>query len=583
MPLPVQRKSIALAGTAFLALALFHIPDFIFRHAFDKNASGQFFTLLLVSSAFAFVIASRTQSFNFRKLPIFGVIALVVAEIISLATSKNLWGSFIGDSGRFVGVASVIGLLTVSLFHARLNYQSFITLLRYYIAAIEIVSVIGIAQHFNLIELPGDQGVTSTLGNTDFFAAFIATSFPLLILVALELSRRGRLVIGFAALVNIFALYLAGPLQGFLDIVFILLAYLLFRARRFIPRRDLTLNVRTFLGTFAVIIWAEFIFLMPFLGKAIPVLGNDVQVQIRGNFWLAGMKQFFDHPFTGVGPDNYGSYYEQYRTLEDVSKYTNIVSNDAHSASVQTFATLGILGILAFLFLIAILIRSILILWDNRSVNRSALYFIGAYVFVYLTNSFISPITITNKYLFWATAGVVIGWAYKKRVVDDSPKAMGVRVLGFGFSTLLLSTGIIFGTAQINYLTHIEKYAVSKTSTVDYQSAPAMPCFMYFDAEMLMVAQAGDQRAISFANQRLAKNPRCIAAELFLARMAVSVDDMKSLKPHIYRLMDLAPARSETISIGMYYANRAGDKNLAIRLEKVMQTLGLVYLPGKLG
>jgi hypothetical protein len=65
--------------------------------------------------------------------------------------------------------------------------------------------------------------------------------------------------------------------------------------------------------------------------------------------------------------------------------------------------------------------------------------------------------------------------------------------------------------------------------------------------------------------------------------MAVSADDMRALKPHIYRLMDLAPARSETISIGMYYANRTGDKGLAIRLEKVMRTLGLVYIPGKLG
>jgi len=321
---------------------------------------------------------------------------------------------------------------------------------------------------------------------------------------------------------------------------------------------------------------------MPFLGKSIPVLGSDVQVQIRGNFWLAGIKQFFDHPITGVGPDNYGSYYEQYRTLEDLASYSNIVSNDAHSAFVQTFATLGVLGVLAFLFLITILIRAILILWDFRVEDRKALYFIGAYIFVYLTNSFISPITLAHKYLFWATAGFVIGLAYRKRSTDKL-KMVSIRVVGLSASAVLVSTAVIFAATQWNYLNSIEKYAIDKTATVDYQSAPALPCFMYFDAEIMMVAQAGNEPAIAFAKKALARDPRCISAELFLAKMNVALDQVKELKPHVYSLMELAPARNDTISIGNYYANRSGDKELAIRLQRVMETLGLVYLPGKLG
>ena len=120
------------------------------------------------------------------------------------------------------------------------------------------------------------------------------------------------------------------------------------------------------MGTFALIIWAEFIFLVPFLGSWIPVLGNDIQVKIRSNFWLAGVRQFFDFPILGVGPDQYGSYYEKYRTLEDARAYEKILSNDAHSASVQTLATLGIVGTLAILILVAILVRSLMIQWDSK-------------------------------------------------------------------------------------------------------------------------------------------------------------------------------------------------------------------------
>jgi hypothetical protein len=258
------------------------------------------------------------------------------------------------------------------------------------------------------------------------------------------------------------------------------------------------------------------------------------------------------------------------------------VSNDAHSASVQTLATLGLFGTLAFLALLALLVRAILILWDNRSIDRRALAAISLYLFIYLTNSFISPITITHKYLFWAVAGVVIGLAYRRPSVSDTA-IRTVKISAITGSVILLSTAAIFTAGQWNYLTHIEKYAIDSAAAKNYQSSLAIPCFMYFDAEMKMVSQAGDERAIAFAKETLVKNPRCIAAEMFLAKMYFSLDRMDLLKPHIYRLMEMAPARNETISIGMYYANRSKDKYVATRLQRVMQTLGLVYIPGKLG
>ncbi len=106
---------------------------------------------------------------------------------------------------------------------------------------------------------------------------------------------------------------------------------------------------------------------------------------------------------------------------------------------------------------------------------------------------------------------------------------------------------------------------------------------MYFDAEIKMVAESGDDRAEKFAQEALDKNARCISAELFLAKMDFSKDRISELKPHIYRLMEIAPARNETLSMGMYYANRTRDTEVARKLQRVMQALGLVYLPGKLG
>jgi hypothetical protein len=381
---------------------------------------------------------------------------------------------------------------------------------------------------------------------------------------------------------NIYALHLAGPLQGYLDITFTALGVVILVARRYIPRREWTLNARTYLGTFAVIIWAEFIFLMPFLGHFIPVLGNDVQVKIRSNFWLAGMRQFFAHPFVGVGPDQYGNYYEQYRTIDDIKQYSNILSNDAHSASVQTLATTGILGTLAFLFLLALVIRSFLVLWDSRTFNRKALFALGLYIFVYLTNSFVSPITLTQKFLFWAVCGFILGQTYRLPSRLYLPKS-SIRFAAIAAGAFLALISVIFAQGQLNYLTSIEKYAADNKAVINYKHSSVIPCMMYFDAELLMAVNNGNDYAIQFIKDELKQNPRCVSAQINLTRAAVNSGQLEGLKKYVYQLYTIAPARSDTISFGMYYANRTGDRKLAAALQKTMKTLGLTYIPGKLG
>ena len=578
----VQQKAVLLSGIAYIAIALFHIPDGIFRHGFDKNAPAQLFSLLIVAAGYSIFIAVKSERFRFTKLAQYGAVALIATQLASLLMSGSLLSSLIGDTGRYVGSISTFALLAISIFHTQFNFRAFLTLTRFYLAAIEFVALAGVAQHFNLIELPGDQGMSATLGNIDFFAAFIGTSLPLIFLLALYSSRRGRVIALSAALFNIYALYLAGPLQGYLDIAFVVVGVLLFTVRKYIPRPQWSLNARTYIGTFAVVIWAEFIFLMPFLGDFIPVLGNDAQVKIRSNFWLAGTRQFFSHPLLGVGPDQYGNNYEQYRTLEDIAKYTNILSNDAHSASVQTLATVGILGTLAFLFLIALVIRSLLILWDSRSIDRKALFAIGLYIFVYLTNSFVSPITLAHKYLFWAVCGFVIGQVYRlpSRKSEKSTTSKAVPLLSAGVLALVAT---LFAQGQINYLTHIEKYAADNSVVLDYTPSPLLPCFMFFDAEMMMAKNVGVERASEVAQEELANNPRCVAAQIYITERAVNSGDLNGLGALVYHLYEIAPARNQTISLAMYYANRAGDTKLRTALEKEMKSLGLVYIPGKLG
>jgi O-antigen ligase len=578
----LQQKAVTLAGLLYIAMAVFHIPDQVFRHGFDKNAPAQFFALLVIGVVFSLFIVLKAHRFHFHRLAIYGAAALIGTQFLSLLMSGNFIASLVGDVGRFVGVASTVALLLVSIFHTQFNFEGFMKLLRFYIVAVELVVLIGIAQRLNFVELPGDQGIASTLGNSDFFAAFVGTAFPLLFLLALNSSRHIKIALGSLAVLNFWALYLAGPLQGYLDVAFAVVGILILAIRNYLPRRNLSLNARTYIGTFAVIIWAEFIFLMPFIGHFVPVLGNDIQVKIRSNFWLAGMRQFFSHPFTGVGPDQYGNYYEQYRTLADIQQYTNIISNDAHSASVQTLATTGILGTAAFIFLIALVIRSLLILWDAGTINRKSLFAIGLYIFIYLTNSFVSPITLTHKFLFWAVCGFIVGQVYRlpsrKSANSAKPRALAVS----GAATLAVIAAL-FAQGQLNFLSHIEKYAADNKQVSNYSSTAMIPCMMYFDAELLMTNTRGAEAGINFAKDKALQNPRCVSALIAQLRAEVNSGRVNTLKPLVYKLHQIAPARSETIALGMYYVNRTGDPYLAKILQHEMKVLGLAYVPGNLG
>ncbi|MEY4035523.1 MAG: hypothetical protein RLZZ311_700, partial [Actinomycetota bacterium] len=77
-------------------MAIFHIPDGVFRHAFDKDAPAQLFALTVIAATFAIYMAFKPERFRFHHLAIYGAAALLLTQFTSLLMSGNLMGSLIG-------------------------------------------------------------------------------------------------------------------------------------------------------------------------------------------------------------------------------------------------------------------------------------------------------------------------------------------------------------------------------------------------------------------------------------------------------------------------------------------------------
>lgn len=575
----LRNKRFLILGAIFAVISLVHTPVAIFPHLFDKNAAPQFITVLIVSILFGAFLLFRHRTLHVDRLVQGALYALIAFVVSSALLSGNIVTSFTGDTGRYAGVATLFALALVGIFHSRFNFEDLKRLIPIYLISVFLVVIVAILQHFSLVELPGDHGVVSTFGNQDFFAAYVGVSMPLFFFLSIGASRRKKALLAVAILISFYALVLSGPLQAYVDIAFTVLGIGIYLLRRYIPRKSWNLNVRTYLGVLAVVIWAEFIFLVPFLGSWIPVLGNDIQVKIRANFWLAGMRQFFNSPLLGVGPDQYGNHYEASRTLSDAKAYERILSNDAHASAVQTLATLGILGTLALLFLLALLIRSLLIQWDRNPEQRKYLFALGLYFFVYLTNSFVSPMAIPAKYLFWALGGWVIGQTY----LQQSPRLRSIKIPVAILTATSVFILVNFSVAQWKYSTAFEKYAVNQKSSSDYRFNPFIPCFMYFEGKFHILENEKLEEIQTLAREQLGANPRCVSARIILAQIYQGTGDMDALGYQVSQLLEIAPYRTEVLRMGIEYANKVGDADLFNELQRRFSELGLVYVPGKEG
>ena len=242
----------------------------------------------------------------------------------------------------------------------------------------------------------------------------------------------------------------------------------------------------------------------------------------------------------------------------------------------QTVATLGFVGVFAFVLLLAFLVRAAIIAAEKYPDKRIEIAAIGLFLFVYFTNAAVSPITLPNKYLFWAAAGFIVGLAYRR---EGAPKKSLQAFVGVTVALTLFISGN-FAFAQLRYLNWIDEFATnnaSKVIAVEYSRY--IPCAMYYDSLAKIINNQGNEALEKFSRAQIAGNERCVNAQINMAKLSYNKGDIAGMRQYVYALTEMAPSREEVLFVARAYAIKADDKALMAKVDYQSAKLGIITIP----
>ena len=590
---------------ALFAISVVIVPPSLSQNYFD-SLTFPHFALLTIS---AFVMSIFLLLFNgFRNIGSIESLSFIILIFfygISIGLSGNPVSSLTGDTQRFTGALSMFAFLVIVIYHSNITIEKTRSLIIGICSIVTLVTILGAFQQWKLITLPGAGGAGSTLGNIDFLSAWIGTTIPLFLFLLSKNNLRKSALVIVELILSIYLLIALDVKQGWVDLILASIFGVIYLLRHRI--KALNPSKKNIYWAFGLVgfLWVELVLLVPFQKAKIPLIGTDPNVQIRTQYWMAGLRTFLHSIFFGVGPDNYGNYYQQFRTVTSVIKEETTVSNDAHSAFFQTLSTLGIFGSLAFLLIFSLLVRAIISNYSKYPSQRKLIYFISVFFIIYSTNAMISPITLPNKFIFWALIGVMFGLSFKKinhQTSDVKDSAYSTEIIGeFSFqnfiykielfdfkkflkpilvlisiiSIVVTSLAIFSSTKLVLVINDLQRNSKS-ARVLNYQHSSFLPCTYYYITEQAVANQKSISKVIDFAKAELRSNPRCVDARLTLAKYYFQTNDSAHLGWEVQSLMQMAPANREVLGLVGDIATKLGDKHLLSQLHNQEVKLGYI-------
>lgn len=298
------------------------------------------------------------------------VALFLLLALASTLKSVNIANSFYGSFERYEGLLSLI-IYVFIYFIAASTFKTYDKIQKLQVVLVisgAIVAAYGILQHFgidfinwSLAEVDFTR-IVSTLGNSNFLADFLVIVLALAIafyLASSSWTTRGPLLActGLLFIALLFT-YCRASWLGFTVSLLVLLALL---PKRLLAKRRIQLGQLLTLLVLCLIIvnYVPKLYLgyqgAPSLTKqaASSIRTGEGTAAARLYIWQAAINMIKDRPLLGWGIENFGVVYPKYRSLNLAHlEGGDYIPDKPHNELLQMATGMGILGLLAFLWLV---------------------------------------------------------------------------------------------------------------------------------------------------------------------------------------------------------------------------------------
>jgi O-antigen ligase len=369
------------------------------------------FSLLILLAPFTLNVLSTKSSrkvlTNQTKVTLVVLGLFLLSFLLASLFSGNVYQSMVGLYQRNLGFLTYLSfaLLFISTCFT-LNHKNVNKLLILFIFTGSLETVYGIVQYFGVDPFDWKNPyspILGTFGNPNFQSAFLGITSAAALGLIINGNWSIRVLLSLQILSSLFLIQVSNSSQGFMSFgvtgTIILLSYLRINRRKF------------FLPAMGLSLVAFGIAILGILNKGPASFLYQASISARGDYWRAAIAMFKDEPLNGVGIERYGDYFGSFRDLQQVrGRSFATFSDNAHNTFLHFAATGGILLVLTYTFLVALVV-----VFSFRKLRKSdgvlSLHIsimLGTFL-AFIAISLISPENVGFTVWAWVFAGGLIG------------------------------------------------------------------------------------------------------------------------------------------------------------------------------
>jgi len=355
----------------FFLLVILLPTLFVYKYIYNFRINQAVVMNLLILAICTFYILNTinegkfiysTHSLNFP------ILLFIIIAIISVLITNSFWSSLRG----FVNILSYFLIYFIVINNIK-NKDSFNFCLIIFFITASLISLYLIIQYYEIDPFLSDiQRLTSTLGNRNYVASYLALIFPIAFsFFLLESKKRNKIFYEVTLLIIYTGIIVCHTRAIWIALIFSLLlfGYLL---SHFKINKILKDNKKWLIILFSIFILITLIYSTdnPLNRSSITVAERAVSafdmqgssLRTRLLIWNSTIDMIKDRPLFGSGLGTFPLYYLEYQAdfLQRNPSYLNFSgkAGEAHNEYLQLWAEMGIIGLLSFLLIIIIFYKT---------------------------------------------------------------------------------------------------------------------------------------------------------------------------------------------------------------------------------